>query len=108
MVADPAPAAVMTILGGCLGPQIQRRPEAPAGGRGEGRPGTRSIPASTSARLAAGSRPHRSVSAARARGRTGSRWPRADSLQQLADELEKLVTDDLWPLPKYRELLFQH
>jgi glutamine synthetase len=23
-----------------------------------------------------------------------------------ADELELLVADDLWPLPKYRELLF--
>ena len=25
-----------------------------------------------------------------------------------ADELEDLVADELWPLPKYRELLFQY
>jgi glutamine synthetase type III len=24
----------------------------------------------------------------------------------LADQLEAIVDDDLWPLPKYRELLF--
>jgi len=24
------------------------------------------------------------------------------------DALETLVADDLWPLPKYRELLFQY
>jgi glutamine synthetase type III len=26
----------------------------------------------------------------------------------VADELESLVSDELWPLPKYRELLFQY
>ena len=26
----------------------------------------------------------------------------------VADELETVVADDLWPLPKYRELLFQY
>jgi glutamine synthetase type III len=26
----------------------------------------------------------------------------------VADELETVVSDDLWPLPKYRELLFQY
>jgi glutamine synthetase type III len=26
----------------------------------------------------------------------------------VVDELETLVADDLWPLPKYRELLFQY
>jgi glutamine synthetase type III len=26
----------------------------------------------------------------------------------VADELETLVADELWPLPKYRELLFQY
>ena len=24
----------------------------------------------------------------------------------VADKLEKIVADDLWPLPKYREILF--
>ncbi|MEA2137543.1 MAG: hypothetical protein QOG56_693, partial [Solirubrobacteraceae bacterium] len=24
----------------------------------------------------------------------------------IADQLEKLVADDLWPLPKYSEILF--
>ena len=27
-------------------------------------------------------------------------------LRRLVDRLEKLVDDELWPLPKYRELLF--
>ena len=26
--------------------------------------------------------------------------------REAADRLEKLVDDDLWPLPKYREMLF--
>jgi glutamine synthetase type III len=26
----------------------------------------------------------------------------------VADELETVVSDDLWPLPKYRELLFAY
>jgi glutamine synthetase len=29
-------------------------------------------------------------------------------LREVVDELETLVADDLWPLPKYRELLFQY
>jgi glutamine synthetase len=29
-------------------------------------------------------------------------------LREVADELETIVADDLWPLPKYRELLFQY
>ena len=33
--------------------------------------------------------------------------PAQDALRVVADELETLVADDLWPLPKYRELLFQ-
>ena len=28
------------------------------------------------------------------------------ALRKAVDALEKLVTDDLWPLPKYREMLF--
>jgi len=33
--------------------------------------------------------------------------PAQNELRVVADELETLVADDLWPLPKYRELLFQ-
>ena len=34
--------------------------------------------------------------------------PAQSALREVADELETLVTDDLWPLPKYRELLFAY
>ena len=34
--------------------------------------------------------------------------PAQGHLREVADELESLVADDLWPLPKYRELLFQY
>ena len=34
--------------------------------------------------------------------------PAQNALREVADELEALVADDLWPLPKYRELLFQY
>jgi glutamine synthetase len=34
--------------------------------------------------------------------------PAQDAVRAAADELETLVSDDLWPLPKYRELLFQY
>jgi glutamine synthetase len=34
--------------------------------------------------------------------------PAQNQLREVADELETLVADDLWPLPKYRELLFQY
>jgi glutamine synthetase len=34
--------------------------------------------------------------------------PAQEALRTVADELESLVADDLWPLPKYRELLFQY
>jgi glutamine synthetase len=34
--------------------------------------------------------------------------PAQDVLREVVDELETLVADDLWPLPKYRELLFQY
>jgi glutamine synthetase len=33
--------------------------------------------------------------------------PAQNALREVADELETLVDDELWPLPKYRELLFQ-
>lgn len=29
-----------------------------------------------------------------------------DEVRASADKLETLVADDLWPLPKYREMLF--
>jgi glutamine synthetase len=34
--------------------------------------------------------------------------PAQAALRAIADELETVVADDLWPLPKYRELLFQY
>jgi glutamine synthetase len=34
--------------------------------------------------------------------------PAQEALRDVADELETLVSDSLWPLPKYRELLFQY
>jgi glutamine synthetase len=34
--------------------------------------------------------------------------PAQNELRAVVDELETLVADDLWPLPKYRELLFQY
>jgi glutamine synthetase len=34
--------------------------------------------------------------------------PAQDEVRAIADELETLVSDELWPLPKYRELLFQY
>jgi len=34
--------------------------------------------------------------------------PAQNDLRVVADELETLVADELWPLPKYRELLFQY
>ncbi|HYH92699.1 MAG TPA: hypothetical protein VD763_06050, partial [Candidatus Saccharimonadales bacterium] len=34
--------------------------------------------------------------------------PAQEALREVVDELEVLVADDLWPLPKYRELLFQY
>jgi len=34
--------------------------------------------------------------------------PAQNMVRDVADELETLVSDELWPLPKYRELLFQY
>jgi glutamine synthetase len=34
--------------------------------------------------------------------------PAQDAVRAAADDLESLVADELWPLPKYRELLFQY
>jgi glutamine synthetase len=34
--------------------------------------------------------------------------PAQNALRAIVDELETLVADDLWPMPKYRELLFQY
>jgi glutamine synthetase len=34
--------------------------------------------------------------------------PAMDAVRERADLLERLVDDDLWPLPKYREMLFIH
>jgi glutamine synthetase len=32
--------------------------------------------------------------------------PAMEDLREVADRLEKVVADDLWPLPKYSEMLF--
>jgi glutamine synthetase len=32
--------------------------------------------------------------------------PAMDAVRDVADRLEKVVADDLWPLPKYAEMLF--
>jgi glutamine synthetase len=32
--------------------------------------------------------------------------PAMATVREVADKLEKLVADDLWPLPKYSEILF--
>jgi glutamine synthetase len=34
--------------------------------------------------------------------------PAQGALREVVDELETVVDDELWPLPKYRELLFQY
>jgi len=34
--------------------------------------------------------------------------PAQEKVREIADQLEGLVADGLWPLPKYRELLFQY
>ena len=32
--------------------------------------------------------------------------PAMDRVREVADRLERIVADDLWPLPKYSEMLF--
>ena len=32
--------------------------------------------------------------------------PAMDGVRLIADRLERIVADDLWPLPKYAEMLF--
>jgi glutamine synthetase len=32
--------------------------------------------------------------------------PAMNDVREVADRLEKVVADDLWPLPKYSEMLF--
>ena len=32
--------------------------------------------------------------------------PAMDAVRATADRLERIVADDLWPLPKYSEMLF--
>ena len=33
-------------------------------------------------------------------------YPFVDKIRVIADKLEMVVDDELWPLPKYREMLF--
>ena len=32
--------------------------------------------------------------------------PAMERVRDVADQLERIVADDLWPLPKYSEMLF--
>jgi glutamine synthetase len=32
--------------------------------------------------------------------------PAMEAVRAVADKLERIVADDLWPLPKYSEMLF--
>ena len=32
--------------------------------------------------------------------------PAMEATREAADKLERIVADDLWPLPKYQEMLF--
>ena len=32
--------------------------------------------------------------------------PAMNAVREIADELEGIVADDIWPLPKYQEMLF--
>jgi glutamine synthetase type III len=34
--------------------------------------------------------------------------PGMNRVREIADWLETVVDDDIWPLPKYREMLFQY
>ena len=36
----------------------------------------------------------------------GTVMPAMQAVRDVADQLEKIVPDDLWPLPKYAEILF--
>ena len=36
----------------------------------------------------------------------GDVLPAMGAVREVADKLETLVADDLWPLPSYREMLF--
>ena len=38
----------------------------------------------------------------------GKVLPAMLEVRKAADALEPLVSDELWPLPKYREMLFQY
>lgn len=44
--------------------------------------------------------------AARAEAYYNTVFPHIESIRTVADKLEMVVDDELWPLPKYRELLF--
>ena len=33
-------------------------------------------------------------------------FPHMDTIREIADKLEMVIDDELWPLPKYREMLF--
>ena len=65
---------------------------------------TRSGPRARAARGPRG----RAPSSAEAKAFATTVIPAQEALRAVVDELETVVADDLWPLPKYRELLFQY
>ena len=82
-------------------PQQRVRDRCPASPTRSSTPSTRSRrPSTTPTRLAR--------STPRPRAFVDQVIPAQQALREVADELEALVADDLWPLPKYRELLFQY
>ncbi|MDR2361609.1 MAG: glutamine synthetase III [Prevotellaceae bacterium] len=42
----------------------------------------------------------------RAKAYTEQVWPYMKEIRKNADKLERIIDDEMWPLPKYRELLF--
>jgi len=53
-----------------------------------------------------GSHPHGGSLIAHAKFMRDKVIPAMDATRDVADRLERIVADDLWPLPKYQEMLF--
>ena len=84
---------------------VARRRAGVRDGRGPHRPAGRRDPR---ARARAARGPRGRLRHAEARAFVEDVIPAQAALRAVADELETVVADDLWPLPKYRELLFQY
>ena len=100
----PAAVAYLGELAGA--PAVEGRRHGRRQGRRPGRRARRRDPR-PGARPAR--RPRGGLGPGRGAGRSSDEViPAQDALRAVADELETLVADELWPLPKYRELLFQY